>query len=107
MKQKKANLLKNAVQAVGLPGESVGTQAKILLCGREELRACPCLALQKYTESEICVKLCNGRLRVQGKDLRVAGFCGGNLVLRGNILALDLSETESERMTFFKKEEEV
>ncbi len=96
VKYKRKNLLHSALDTVGLPSESIGNQARILLCGREELQAKPCRALQKYTQTEVCVRLSDGALRILGSGLNIRTFLDGELILRGKIDSVDLCE-ERER----------
>ncbi len=94
MKKQSQNRVGDAVCALGLPREALPNQSQILLIGRSELRAKGCNALEKYTESEVTVRLHKGRLKIMGKDLRICTFCQGDLTLRGSMDTIDLRTEE-------------
>ncbi len=72
-------------------GEEVafGGAKAVMLAGR-----CACFenvrSLLSFTEEEICVLTASGTLTVSGTGLCIARYGGGDLVVRGNVLRVEV-----------------
>ncbi len=72
-------------QTLGLPYESFGTVAQVLLLGKERLRARPCQRLLQYDTQQIKAQIAGQVLCICGKELAVCMFCAEELELCGTI----------------------
>lgn len=59
---------------------------------REKIELCGCRGITLYRPDQICVRLCDGKVTVNGHDLRISDFFGGRMIICGRIDCISFSD---------------
>ena len=55
------------------------------LCGNREIKLCGCRGVEKYTEGEIVLVMCDMYFKITGGNLTVSSFRNGEISVTGAI----------------------
>ena len=95
-KIKKLPLIERLRRSLDIPAGIFGNCSHLELSGRRELDICGCEGLDEYSDNEVALTLCDGQMRIEGNELELLSFSGGNIIARGSIVRISFGKEPSE-----------
>ena len=90
---KAAEYLAHIAEGLDLPPEAAA-EPQLLLTGRRQVRVEGHRGLRRYSPERIDVRTCQGCAAIHGQALQVCFMNAGRAVIRGEIHAVTLEETQ-------------
>lgn len=84
-------------RSLDIPAGTFGKCSYLCVSGNRELEISGCEGLEIYTGEEIVLLLCDGVLRIEGRELELSSFSGGTIIVNGLIDRLILGDSEDRR----------
>ena len=83
---------KHLSDLLDLPPSALPFSSKCELSGSAEAVISPCRGIVRYSKDEITVKVSDGRMRIEGRDLVMRSCCNMTLRVTGDIWSVTTAE---------------
>ncbi len=81
--------------ALDFPPETLGGLSEITVSEAGNIRISRCRSVIRYTEEEICLRLCHSDLIVTGKNLLLHTYFDGHMTISGRVDGVTFEEVKA------------